>query len=41
MPENHVQLIEAIAEVQSNIVVVLSNGAPIEMPWIGKSKRNT
>ncbi|OJD57833.1 glycoside hydrolase family 3 C-terminal domain-containing protein [Bacillus sp. NH11B] len=38
MPENHVQLIEAIAEVQSNIVVVLSNGAPIEMPWIGKVK---
>ncbi|PFE01324.1 glycosyl hydrolase [Bacillus cereus] len=38
MPENHVQLIEAVAEVQSNIVVVLSNGAPIEMPWIGKVK---
>ncbi|RBP25239.1 MULTISPECIES: glycoside hydrolase family 3 C-terminal domain-containing protein [Bacillus] len=38
MPENHVQLIEAIAEVQSNIAVVLSNGAPIEMPWIGKVK---
>ncbi|PFM63568.1 glycosyl hydrolase [Bacillus cereus] len=38
MPENHVQLIEAIADVQSNIVVVLSNGAPIEMPWIGKVK---
>ncbi|MGG5736961.1 MULTISPECIES: glycoside hydrolase family 3 C-terminal domain-containing protein [Bacillus cereus group] len=38
IPENHVQLIEAIAEVQSNIVVVLSNGAPIEMPWIGKVK---
>lgn len=38
MPENHVLLIEAIAEVQSNIVVVLSNGAPIEMPWIGKVK---
>ncbi|MDM5239635.1 glycoside hydrolase family 3 C-terminal domain-containing protein [Bacillus cereus] len=38
MPENRVQLIEAIAEVQSNIVVVLSNGAPIEMPWIGKVK---
>ncbi|MFP7298950.1 glycoside hydrolase family 3 C-terminal domain-containing protein [Neobacillus niacini] len=38
MPENHIQLIHAIAEVQSNIVVVLSNGAPIEMPWIGKVK---
>ncbi|HFK1765199.1 glycosyl hydrolase [Bacillus wiedmannii] len=38
MPKNHVQLIEAIAEVQNNIVIVLSNGAPIEMPWIGKVK---
>jgi beta-glucosidase len=38
MPENHVQLIEAIAEVNPNIVVVLSNGAPIEMPWINKVK---
>lgn len=38
MPENHVQLIEAISEVNSNIVVVLSNGAPIEMPWISKVK---
>ncbi|CRK83387.1 glycoside hydrolase family 3 C-terminal domain-containing protein [Neobacillus massiliamazoniensis] len=38
MPENHVRLIEAIGEVQSNIVVILSNGAPIEMPWMGKVK---
>lgn len=38
MPENHIKLLEAISEVQSNIVVVLSNGAPIEMPWIGKVK---
>ncbi|HHB1441191.1 TPA: glycoside hydrolase family 3 C-terminal domain-containing protein [Bacillus mobilis] len=38
MPKNHVQLIEAIAKVQNNIVIVLSNGAPIEMPWIGKVK---
>jgi beta-glucosidase len=38
MPENHIQLIHEVAEVQSNIVVVLSNGAPIEMPWIGKVK---
>ncbi|KAB2331406.1 glycoside hydrolase family 3 C-terminal domain-containing protein [Bacillus mesophilum] len=36
LPENHVQLIEDIAEVNSNIIVVLSNGAPIEMPWISK-----
>ena len=38
MPENHVQLIEAISEVNKNIVVVLSNGAPIIMPWIDKVK---
>lgn len=38
LPENHAHLIEAIAEVNHNIVVVLSNGAPIEMPWISKVK---
>lgn len=29
-------LIEKIAEVQKNVVVVLHNGAPVEMPWIDK-----
>ena len=38
MPECQNQLIEAIAAVQSNTVVVLHNGAPVEMPWIGKVK---
>jgi len=38
IPENHSVLIEAVAEVQPNIVVVLSNGAPIEMPWIHHTK---
>lgn len=38
MPESHIKLIEAVAEVQSNVVVVLSNGSPIEMPWINKVK---
>jgi beta-glucosidase len=38
IPENQIRLIEAVAEVQSRIVVVLSNGSPIEMPWIGKVK---
>lgn len=38
MPDNHIQLIEAIEQVTQNIVVVLSNGAPIEMPWISKVK---
>ncbi|MEH7548990.1 glycoside hydrolase family 3 C-terminal domain-containing protein [Neobacillus vireti] len=38
LPENHVQLIEAIAKVNQNIVVVLSNGAPVIMPWINHVK---
>lgn len=38
IPENHVRLIEAVAELNTNIVVVLSNGAPVEMPWIGNVK---
>ena len=38
IPENHRILIEAVAEVQPNLVVVLSNGAPIEMPWLPKVK---
>jgi beta-glucosidase len=38
IPNNHQALIEAIAEVQPNLVVVLSNGAPIEMPWLPKVK---
>ncbi|WP_127537088.1 glycoside hydrolase family 3 C-terminal domain-containing protein [Paenibacillus illinoisensis] len=38
LPESHRTLIEAVAEVQENIVVVLSNGGPIEMPWLDKVK---
>lgn len=38
IPENHRILIEAVAEVQPNVVVVLSNGAPVEMPWLDKVK---
>ncbi|MDM5336427.1 glycoside hydrolase family 3 C-terminal domain-containing protein [Fictibacillus enclensis] len=38
IPENQQQLIEAVAKVNQNIVVVLSNGAPIEMPWLEKVK---
>ncbi|WP_449601445.1 beta-glucosidase [Paenibacillus sp. Marseille-Q9583] len=38
LPESHKALIDAVSEVQSNIVVVLSNGSPIEMPWIYKTK---
>lgn len=38
MPENHRVLIDAVAEIQPNVVVVLSNGAPVEMPWINNAK---
>lgn len=38
LPESHTALIAAVAEVQSNIVVVLSNGSPVEMPWIAHTK---
>lgn len=38
IPENQISLIEAVAEVNPQVVVVLSNGAPIEMPWLGKVK---
>lgn len=38
MPANQVALIEALAAVQPNLVVVLCNGAPIEMPWLDQTK---
>lgn len=38
IPGGHRALIERVAEVQKNVVVVLNNGAPIEMPWIDDVK---
>ncbi|RKP56246.1 glycosyl hydrolase [Cohnella endophytica] len=38
IPDNQTKLIQAIAAVQSNLVVVLSNGAPVEMPWLGSAR---
>ena len=37
IPKSHVELLNAIYEVNQNIVVTLSNGSPIEMPWIDKT----
>ncbi len=34
LPPNHVALLEAVLAVQSRVVVVLSNGAPVAMPWL-------
>lgn len=36
MPESQNRLIEEVAKVQPNVVVVLHNGSPVEMPWISK-----
>jgi beta-glucosidase len=33
MPPGHDALISAVAAVHANVVVVLSNGSPVEMPW--------
>lgn len=38
MPEGHLRLIGAVAEVNPNTVVVLLCGAPVECPWADKVK---
>lgn len=38
LSEGHNKLIEAVAKVQKNVVVVLSNGSPVEMPWLSQVK---
>ncbi|MBM7541085.1 beta-glucosidase family protein [Amphibacillus cookii] len=38
IPANQIELLDALYEVNSNIVVVLSCGAAVEMPWITKVK---
>lgn len=36
LPDAQNRLVERMAEKNSNIIVVLFGGAPVEMPWIGK-----
>ncbi len=38
LPENQTQLLDALYKIHNNIVVVLSCGTVVEMPWIGKVK---
>lgn len=38
MPEGHNRLIEEICKVNENVIVVLHNGAPVEMPWVNGPK---
>ncbi len=38
LPVAHNRLIEEVAKVQPNTVVVLHNGSPVEMPWVNEVK---
>lgn len=38
MPKSHNALIEAVCEVNPQTIVILHNGAPVEMPWVGMPK---
>jgi len=38
IPDGQRKLIEAVANVQKNTVVVLCNGSPVQMPWIDNVK---
>ncbi len=38
MPECQNELIRQVAQVQKNVIVVLHNGSPVEMPWINEVK---
>jgi beta-glucosidase len=36
LPESHNKLIEAVASIHARVVVVLSNGSPVQMPWVSQ-----
>ena len=38
LAENQQQLLDAVAAVNPNVVVLLSAGAPVETPWVGRCK---
>lgn len=38
MPENQISLLDAIEKVNKNIVVVMSAGSSVEVPWLSKCK---
>ena len=38
IPQSHIDLINAVARVNPNLVIVLEGGAPVEMPWEGCAK---
>mgnify|MGYP006291084465 CR=1 FL=1 len=38
LPASHNRLIEAAAEIHERVIVVLSCGAPVEMPWVDRGQ---
>ena len=38
IPDNQIELLHAVAEVNPNVVVVLAGGSPVEMPWVSHCK---
>lgn len=38
MPEGHIRMIEEVAKVNPNVIVVLMSGSAIEIPWFDKVK---
>ncbi len=38
LPQNQIELLEALVKVHSKVVVLLANGSPIEMPWLEKTQ---
>ena len=38
LPDSQVQLLKAVSEVNPNIVVVMSAGSAVEMPWLGQCR---
>lgn len=38
LPQSHIKLVEEVAKVNPNIVVLLSGGSVVEMPWVTDAK---
>lgn len=38
IPDGHIELVEEIAKVNPNVIVVLEGGSPVVMPWQSKAK---
>ncbi len=38
LPKSHIALLDEILKVNENVIVVLSGGSPVEMPWLNKVK---